>query len=221
MRDQIFYILVKAFALVTTIPVHEAAHAWAANRLGDDTAKQAGRLTLNPFAHFDLFGSVCLILFGIGWAKPVPINPTRFRHPRRDMALSSAAGPLSNLAMAFFALIVAKICYYLPEHNVTETLYLLFLNLCVLNIALGIFNMMPFPPFDGSRIYSVFLPQRYYFAVMKYERYILIVILALLWTGVLSGPLNVCNNALFDLLNRATGWVDLLARAAYKTGVAL
>ena len=108
--SSLFDIVVRAIVLLTTIPVHEAAHALAAEKMGDDTPRRAGRLTLNPLAHFDLLGTFSLLFLGIGWAKPVPINPSRFKNPKRGMALSAAAGPLSNLAMAWLALIPAKLC---------------------------------------------------------------------------------------------------------------
>lgn len=216
MRDQLFGILVRVIVLMTTIPVHEAAHALAAKKLGDDTAARAGRLTLNPLAHFDLVGSVCLLAFGIGWAKPVPINPANFKNPKRGMALSSAAGPASNLLMALITLILAKLCYYLPMTTVTDTLYIIFINMCVLNIALGIFNLMPIPPFDGGRIFGLFLPQRLYFNAMKYERYVLLAVLALLWLGVLDAPLHYLNTTLLSFLDFITGWVDAIAIALLR-----
>lgn len=213
--SSLFDIVVRAIVLLTTIPVHEAAHALAAEKMGDDTPRRAGRLTLNPLAHFDLLGTFSLLFLGIGWAKPVPINSSRFKNPKRGMALSAAAGPLSNLAMAWLALIPAKLCYYAPYSTVSETLYIIFINICLLNISLGIFNLMPFPPFDGGRIFSAFLPQRFYFQIMRYEKYILVVVLALLWVGALQTPLHYLNNLLFTFLDLMTRWVDVIARLVF------
>lgn len=211
MRDELFDILVRAIVLVTAIPVHEAAHAFVADRLGDPTARAMGRMSLNPVRHFDLFGSVSLLLVGIGWAKPVPINARNFDHPRAGMAISAAAGPAANLVMALLTMILAKVALFAGAGGrVSAALYGVLLNMCLINISLAIFNLMPFPPFDGSRIYSAFLPQRLYFGVMRYEKYILIAVLALLWLGVLDGPLGFLNHALFSGLDAVTGWVDLL-----------
>lgn len=211
MRDELFDILVRAIVLVTAIPVHEAAHAFVADRLGDPTARAMGRMSLNPVRHFDLFGSVSLLLVGIGWAKPVPINARNFDHPRAGMAISAAAGPAANLVMALLTMILAKVALFAGAGGrVSAVLHVVLLNMCLINISLAIFNLMPFPPFDGSRIYSAFLPQRLYFGVMRYEKYILIAVLALLWLGVLDGPLGFLNHALFSGLDAVTGWVDLL-----------
>lgn len=211
MRDELFDILVRAIVLVTAIPVHEAAHAFVADRLGDPTARAMGRMSLNPVRHFDLFGSVSLLLVGIGWAKPVPINARNFDHPRAGMAISAAAGPAANLVMALLTMILAKVALFAGAGGrVSAVLYVVLLNMCLINISLAIFNLMPFPPFDGSRIYSAFLPQRLYFGVMRYEKYILIAVLALLWLGVLDGPLGFLNHALFSGLDAVTGWVDQL-----------
>lgn len=213
MREGLFDILVRAIVLLTTIPIHEAAHALVAEKLGDDTARRSGRLSLNPFVHFDLPGTVCLLLFGVGWAKPVPIDPRNFSHPKRDMALSSAAGPIANFLLAWVTMMLAKICYYLPYSVVTNTLYIIFINMCLINITLGIFNLIPIPPFDGSRIFGAFLPERIYWGVMKYERYVLLVVLALLWLGVLDTPLGVLRNGVFHFLNTLTFFIDKLALA--------
>ena len=213
--SSLFDIVVRAIVLLTTIPLHEAAHAFAAEKMGDDTPRRAGRLTLNPLAHFDLMGTISLLLLGIGWAKPVPINPGRFKNPKRGMARSAAAGPPSNLAIAWLSLIPAKLCYYAPYSTVAETLYLIFINMCILNISLGIFNLMPFPPFDGGRIFSAFLPERFYFQLMRYEKYILVVVLALLWAGALQAPLHYLNNLLFHFLDLITRWVDLIAQLIF------
>lgn len=211
LKQQIFELLVRAIVLLTAIPIHELSHALAAKKLGDDTATRAGRLTLNPFSHFDLFGTICLLTVGIGWAKPVPIDPRNFAHPKRDMALSSAAGPASNFVMAWLTMILAKICYYMPYSAVTDTLYIIFINMCLVNITLGIFNLMPVPPFDGSRIFGFFLPEKLYWGVMKYERYILFGMMLLLWSGLLSGPLGILNHGAFKILNRLTLGIDRLA----------
>ncbi len=170
-----------------------------------------GRMSLNPVRHFDLFGSVCLLAGRHRLGKARADRPRNFDHPRAGMAISAAAGPVSNLVMALLALILAKVAAVCGRGRPrVGLLYLVLLNMCLINISLAIFNLMPFPPFDGSRIYSAFLPQGLYFGVMRYEKYILIAVLALLWLGVLDGPLEFLNHALFSGLDAVTGWVDLL-----------
>ena len=135
----------RAVALLTAIPVHESAHAWASDKLGDPTAKRYGRLSLNPLRHFDFLGALCMIFVGFGWAKPVPIAAaTNFRHPRRDMALSAAAGPASNLLLAFLCMIFYKLVYYLAPGTqgwifVSAVLF----QMVWTNITLAVFNLMP------------------------------------------------------------------------------
>lgn len=212
-----YIILARALALIIVIPVHEASHALVAYRLGDPTARNMGRLSLNPIRHFDLMGSISLLIIGIGWAKPVPIDARNFKNPRAGMALSAAAGPLSNLLLAFIAMVLMKLMLFSgfqQSSSVAAYVYQIVEYICILNIALGIFNMMPFPPFDGSRIYSAFLPEKLYFGVMRYERYVFFAVLALLVFGVLDAPLQYLNNAVFDGLNFLTGWIDLLFQLA-------
>lgn len=203
-------LLTRLIVLLTAIPVHEAAHAFVADRLGDPTARAMGRLSLNPMRHFDLLGSFCLLVAGVGWAKPVPIDPRNFRHPRSGMALSAAAGPISNLLLALLSLIASKVIFFfIGLRGVSYGLLLFFSGACQINIALAIFNLMPFPPFDGSRIYSVFLPQRIYFGVMRYERYLFLAVMVLLLLGVFDAPLQAINQLVFTGLDFLTRWLDL------------
>ena len=181
-----------------SLSVHETAHGFIANKLGDPTAKNFGRLTLNPVKHIDPIGFICMILFGMGWAKPVPVNSRHFKKPRRDMALTAAAGPISNLCLAvIFTLLLRLIMIptesilmqmiFSGDASLETTLLILsvFADLCsigiTLNLALMIFNLIPLPPLDGSRIAYIFLPTNVYFGIMKYERYIMIGFLVLLY----------------------------------------
>lgn len=206
-----FIRLIVAF---TALPIHEFAHGYVADKLGDHTARYQGRLNINPFAHMDIIGTVCLVLTGFGWAKPVQINPYNFKKPKTDMALSAAAGPLSNLIMAFITLILSKVCFYLPfENTVLSTLVWVFNIMTTVNISLAIFNLIPIPPLDGSRILNLFLPEKIYFAIMKYEMYIFIGLFLVLWTGILDTPLYFLNNLVYTGLNYLTGFVDLIAKA--------
>lgn len=211
-----FTLIVRIIVLITTIPVHEAAHAWVADRLGDPTGRYMGRLTLNPTAHFDLMGSIALVFIGIGWAKPVPVNPINFDNSKKGMAITAAAGPVSNLLLAFVSLVFAKILLYFGILTgfgyVTETLYTVFSVMCTTNISLAIFNLMPFPPFDGSRIFNYFLSDRLYFKIMQYEQYIFMAVFVLLMIGVFDIPLGFLNGIVYFVLNKLTFFVDLIFR---------
>jgi Zn-dependent protease len=176
-----------------------------AYRLGDPTARNLGRLTLNPLKHLDPVGALCMILFHFGWARPVPINTRYFKKPRRDTALTAAAGPISNFIMAFLGLLVQEILLAVfirhPAssqfvYNLQYAALTLFSYFHVLNLSLGLFNLIPVPPLDGSRIFLTFLPAKYYFGIMQYERYIQLGLMLLLWLGLLSRPLSFLVSAL-------------------------
>lgn len=202
----------RALALITAIPVHEAAHAWASDRLGDPTARLAGRMSLNPLRHFDFLGALCMLIVGFGWAKPVPVAAvSHFRHPRRDMALSAAAGPLSNLLLAYLCMVLYKLVLYLVPATQAWIFVMLVLNAMLnVNITLAVFNLLPVPPLDGSRIFNVFLPPKFYFGIMRYERYIMIALFACLYFGLLDRPLSWLMNGAWNLLVYATSYIDMI-----------
>ncbi|MEG2928070.1 MAG: site-2 protease family protein [Oscillospiraceae bacterium] len=214
MRFDLFDIIVRAIVLLTTIPVHEAAHAYIADRMGDPTARYQGRLTLNPMAHFDLIGSLAMIFTGIGWAKPVPINPRNFDEPKKGMAISAAAGPISNLLLATASLAIAKALSYLAYgmgvNPLLSTLFTIFMTMCHINISLAIFNLIPIPPFDGSRIFNYFLSDKFYFKIMEYERYIFIGLFFVLFTGILDFPISFISSIIFNILDKLTFFVDII-----------
>ena len=211
-----FNIIVRAIVLLTAIPIHEAAHAYVADKMGDPTGRYMGRLTLNPTAHFDLLGSIAMLVAGIGWAKPVPVNPNNFKDPKKGMAISAAAGPVSNLIVAAASLAVAKIIMYVGYefgvNTVLSTLFTIFNVMCSINISLAIFNLIPIPPFDGSRIFNYFLPDKFYFKVMEYEQYIVIGLLIVLFTGILDVPLALLSNLIFNALDKITAFIDVAGR---------
>ena len=191
--DKVLYYILSAIAALIALTVHEYCHGYAAYRLGDDTAKSMGRLTLNPIHHIDPYGAICMVLFHIGWAKPVPINPRNFKNPKRDFAITAAAGPLSNLILAFFSAFLYLLFFALVRdipfesknflyHLIDNTLSFLFIFHSI-NVGLGLFNLLPIPPFDGSRLLNVVLPPDKYFAIMKYERKIYYGVLAWLLLG--------------------------------------
>lgn len=225
--NQIPQMLLMLPAILISLSVHESAHAYVAYKLGDDTAKNLGRITLNPMKHFNLLGFLSMMFFNVGWANPVPINTRNFKNPRRDMAISSAAGPASNLCLAIISTIFLRIImiplsdmiiiptegyYYIEESVAQSPAYIILAIVAVmlyfaiaLNLNLMIFNLIPIPPFDGSRIAFIFLPTDLYFKVMRYERYIQIGFILLLAIGIIDLPLSTVTNWLSDLMFTATG----------------
>lgn len=180
--------------LLIAFPVHELSHAYTAYKLGDPTAKNMGRLSLNPFKHLDLFGTICLILFRFGWAKPVPINPYNFKNPRAGMALTSLAGPVSNLILGFISLFLEGLYQitlissapYIVSYIIVNFLFMS----TYINIGLCLFNLIPIPPLDGEKILAFFLPERLEEFFDRYSRVFGIIVLLLLFTPVITNPLN-------------------------------
>ena len=196
------------FVVFCTLPVHEYAHARMAVKLGDDTPRLAGRLTLRPMAHIDPIGAIMIFLVGFGYAKPVPVNIHNLKNGRKSFALVAFAGPLANLIMALIFLLcrnavgAVNALAGLPT-AVYTVLYLFFDFAAGINISLAVFNLIPVPPLDGSRILTLILPNKYYYTLMKYERYIMIGMFVLLWTGILTYPLNL----LSGLVSAAFEWL--------------
>ncbi len=203
--DLIIDILLTVPIIVFSLSVHEYAHGWVAKKMGDPTAANLGRLTLNPLKHLDPIGFACMVLFGFGWAKPVPVNSRNFKNPRKGMALTAAAGPLSNLLLALiFGLLMTvtlKTVKLSGSDGLDSFFYYLYVFLyygTMLNCYLAVFNLLPIPPFDGSRIFFIFLPAKWYFAIMKYERFIMIGVLVLLWTGFIQIPFSALAGLIMD-----------------------
>ena len=211
---QILAYLLRAVVVLIAIPFHEAAHALVSHWLGDDTAVRAGRLSLNPMRHFDPLGALCMLVGGVGWARPVGVNPRNYKDPKVGMAVSAAAGSLSNFLLAFVSMILYKIVYYTGAAQAVQALPLFLYDMIVMNLSLAVFNLIPVPPLDGSRVLLVFLPPRLYFGVMRYERVILVILLAVVWYGSLNGPIAAATNFVWGLLYDGTGWVDALASRA-------
>ena len=176
--------LLRAVVVLITIPFHESAHALASHLLGDDTAVCAGRLSMNPLRHFDPLGALCMLVGGVGWAKPVSINPYNYKNP--------------------------KVGWYSGLGDAVPVLTMFLYYMVAMNLSLAVFNLLPVPPFDGSRIALLFLPQRLYFRAMKYERYIMLAVLALVFLGLLDAPLSWLVNGMWRLMLHMTGFVELL-----------
>ena len=188
-------------AALICVPVHEYAHGYVAWKLGDPTAKQSGRLTLNPLRHFDPVGVVLLILFGFGWARPVPVDTRYFKNPKRDMAITSLAGPLSNFVLAFLMLVLLSASIRIFSYSAfVQFLINLMLNIALLSIGIGVFNLLPIPPLDGSKILFSFLPESIYYTILRYERYGMIIMIAIIYLGLVTGPLNTVRIWTFNKL---------------------
>lgn len=197
LNSQLIQLLVSVPAVLLCLSVHEACHGYMAYALGDPTAKHAGRLTLDPIRHLDPIGTICLLFFHVGWAKPVPVNPGNFKHPRRDIALVSLAGPVSNFLLALVALFL----YYplrLAESSIVMTIALMLYMVAVMSIGLGVFNLIPVPPLDGSKILLSFLPRKYEWKFAQYQQFIQFGLLILLVLGVLNTPIRFFVNIIYQ-----------------------
>lgn len=198
--------IISAFAVIfLTLPIHEWAHGFVSTKLGDPTPRYQGRLTLNPMAHIDWMGAASILIFGIGWAKPVQVDARYYKNAKWGMALVALAGPLSNIIVAFIALFLHYFVYsVLILVNAAQGVFVVYsfvvfflATVAKINIYLAVFNLIPIPPFDGSRILFTFLPQKYYFKVMQYERYIFIGVLLLLYVGVFDSPISNLSDAIY------------------------
>ena len=184
-------LLISAAAALLCITLHELSHGLAAWRLGDPTAKAAGRLTLNPIKHLDLVGLLMMVVAKVGWAKPVPVDMRYFKHPKRGMAVTALAGPAANLLTALAAVGAASLIWHFASLSQLSLLALCFLaNLALLGVGMGLFNLIPISPLDGSKILFALLPDRMYYTILRYERYVMGVLIVLVLLGVFDRPLS-------------------------------
>lgn len=200
--EAIIAIVSRCFVVFCCLPIHELAHGWVANKCGDDTARLQGRLTFNPFAHLNPIGTIMIFLFGIGYANPVPVNPARLKHPRKDMALISLAGPLSNLIMAFISVFIFyAVSVFDNGSTVMYAIMYFFYFAASVNVTLAVFNLLPIPPLDGAKILGAVLPDRIYFKYMQYERYVMIALFVLLFVGVLNTPIAWLSSFMMKIIS--------------------
>lgn len=197
LTDYIYIVVAALFAII----LHEIAHGLVSTWLGDPTPKRQGRLSLNPLKHLDPIGTLCLIFFHVGWAKPVVVNPDYYKNKKRGMALVALAGPLMNFLLVIFSIIIMAIFVKVNAYsNVLIIIYNFLLYFSVINLGLGLFNLIPIPPLDGSRILGAFLKDDTYEQYMKYERYGFIIIAILLALSSLRGNGTSFISELVDII---------------------
>lgn len=195
-------VFASVFVVFCTLPIHEYAHALIAVKLGDPTPRMQGRLSLNPMRHIDPIGALMIVLVGFGYAKPVSVNARNFKNPKVGMALTALAGPCANLLMAFIFLLCKNIVMSISATNILTVAFLYFFIFAAsINVGLAVFNLLPIPPLDGSRILQLLIPQKYYFKFMQYERYIILIVFALLFFNVLNRPLGWLQAVVYNALD--------------------
>lgn len=200
-------ILARLLVLMTAIPVHEFAHAWAAEKMGDSTARYSRRLSLNPLDHIDPIGALMILLIGIGFARPVPIDSRNFRDHKMGVIVTSLAGPASNVLMALICLILAKLLmlvYAATQLSFLVGIFRVVGFMVSVNLMLAVFNLLPIPPLDGWHAICPLLPREIYWKVSAYEHQIVWIVLILVWLGAFNGILSTLSTALYVLLDNIT-----------------
>lgn len=222
-------VIASIVIVFTALPIHEVAHGYIANKLGDPTAKNLGRLNLNPLAHFDPIGTTALVLFGFGWAKSVPVNPYYFKNRKNGMAITAFAGPAANILLAAVCLAIQKLIQnFVPYSQFTMILMQVIGIMVSINIMLAAFNLIPIPPLDGSKIIGIFLPMHIYarfenwFA--RYQQYFLYGMMFVLFilprfggpfsiiSNIIYIPMRFLQNGIYSLIDFVTGFIDVIGK---------
>lgn len=198
----------KILPALFCITFHELSHGYIAYRLGDNTAKEAGRLTLNPIKHIDVLGLLMMIFVGLGWAKPVPVNMNNFKKPKQGMAITAFAGPLSNIILSAIIMLIYGLAFstVLNRDGLGGVIQQTLLNTAYLSCALAVFNLIPIPPLDGSKVLFSVLPEKAYYKLMRYEKYGFIIIIVLIWANALTPYLKSAINTMFTWLINIATW---------------
>lgn len=217
--DGVWQTALLVAASLLCITFHETCHGLAAYRLGDPTAKRAGRLTLNPLRHVDIGGLLMMALFRFGWAKPVPVDMRNFKNPKAGMALTALAGPVSNVVLAYAAVVLCNFVIFLADRLGSTWLLLalaqFFVYVEIISAGLAVFNVFPIPPLDGSKVLFALLSDRAYDWLMRYEKYGMGLLMVLLVTGVIDRPLGAMRDWLLTWLNSLGAWGYTLPSAIF------
>ena len=217
--DGVWQTVVLVAASLLCITFHETCHGLAAYRLGDNTAKRMGRLSLNPLKHVDLMGLIMMALFRFGWAKPVPVDMRNFKNPKAGMALTALAGPVSNVVLAYAAVVLCNFVIFLADRLGSTWLLLalaqFFVYVEIISAGLAVFNVFPIPPLDGSKVLFALLSDLAYDRLMRYEKYGMGLLMALLVTGAIDRPLGAMRNWLLTWLNSLGAWGYTLPSAIF------
>ena len=207
-KSQFLSLILSLPALLLALTVHEFAHGWAADKMGDPTARYSGRLSLNPMAHMDLFGTICLLFFHFGWAKPVPINPRNFRNGKWGTVAVSLAGPGANFVLALIsAFALSAMEKFAPVNEITIFFYNIIWACVQLNVGLMVFNLIPIPSLDGSKVLMEFLPYKYRFKMYTMERYFSLILMALIIFNILTPLLSLLRGWVLTFISLIVGLV--------------
>lgn len=212
MVEIFIYYLINIPIRLLALTGHEFAHGYVSKKLGDPTPQYQGRLTFNPLAHLDPIGTILMVLTGFGWAKPVQVDPRYYKNPKHGMAITALAGPLANLIMAIISLVIYTVCLivyakYNAAGTVIEFITMITQNFAVTNLCFMVFNLIPIPPLDGSKVLGIFLPNNVYYKMLQYEKYSMLLIMVLSLSGAFGFIINNGVNFFFNAILRGIGMI--------------